>query len=656
MPDWSLKGDNMGIAGLSTYSSSSYYFAMSNKGKSEGTNTEAVFGLLSGKNDNKDTAELTANSTDVAMPSVPYTRCIMANIKTEEVYVAKSEDGEMIYSYKASEQSFKIWINSDGENKTYSVEGIDSNGEPFTKEFNPYEIDPEDADFPEFAALCMYIRNTDETADMLANDYFNTDDILEKCNYLDKLQGFAENPLFEKAQAMLDNANRLLASLNQIVSMRNDIDSFFNPFFTQYLVDDIDIENYPDVAGKISEELSSGEIKEDTKVEETVTPLGIGFALAGNMGYGMSASLIEKPGCDDTIIRVKIATGGEDEFVDVNLSNFDPKNATPVEMFAYCEYMDSIGEGVNSKWGSWSALKMVMSPLDGSNFGSLENIMNKKMNWTDALSKAETSLMDSHTLEIKLTPADLIKMLEESHRITAQELKEDDDWRKMSDEEWDKLIEDVDKYIDAFKERVKQMKEAQEESAKKAAMEADADMKTVAASQAATEAASGFGGSDSSEDSGVDHENNWTKKLNTDDQTILMTAKEAQKMEKNAMSKFEEIQETDNTSTGVSSVNGVTECASASEDENKDKIWTITAYSSDGITSKRFKNGVELDGWELKYKNPSDGRKVLDFISSFEKDADLKFAGSKEFWEEFLAGKVSKSELINADNVWDWNN
>ena len=42
MPDWSLKGDNMGIAGLSTYSSSSYYFAMSNKGKSEGTNTEII--------------------------------------------------------------------------------------------------------------------------------------------------------------------------------------------------------------------------------------------------------------------------------------------------------------------------------------------------------------------------------------------------------------------------------------------------------------------------------------------------------------------------------------------------------------------------------------------------------------------------------------
>ncbi len=39
------------------------------------------------------------------------------------------------------------------------------------------------------------------------------------------------------------------------------------------------------------------------------TPLGIGFAKAGEMGYGMSAFLVTKPGNDDTIIRVKVATG-----------------------------------------------------------------------------------------------------------------------------------------------------------------------------------------------------------------------------------------------------------------------------------------------------------------------------------------------------------
>ena len=43
---------------------------------------------------------------------------------------------------------------------------------------------------------------------------------------------------------------------------------------------------------------------------------------------------------------------------------------------------------------------------------------------------------------------------------------------------------------------------------------------------------------------------------------------------------------------------------------------------------------------------------MLDFISSFDQDSDLKFAGSKEFWEEFLASKVSKKDLTNVDNVW----
>lgn len=75
-----------------------------------------------------------------------------------------------------------------------------------------------------------------------------------------------------------------------------------------------------------------------------------------------------------------------------------------------------------------------------------------------------------------------IEMFEDAHKISAQELKEEKDWRDMSAEEWDKMLE------------------------------------------------------------GVDHEKNWTKKLKTDDQTVLMTAKEAQKMESHALSKYQEVQ------------------------------------------------------------------------------------------------------------------
>ncbi len=50
---------------------------------------------------------------------------------------------------------------------------------------------------------------------------------------------------------------------------------------------------------------------------------------------------------------------------------------------------------------------------------------------------------------------------------------------------------------------------------------------------------------------GVKHEKNWTKNLKTDDQTVLRTAKEAQKMEKKALSRFEGVQLTGTTTVGV---------------------------------------------------------------------------------------------------------
>lgn len=464
----------MGITGLGTYSTS-FYYKMTSQGNNTNVNDKFDLGLVPGQNNNQDETADTVGKPARTSVTVPYTRCITTTIQTEEMYASQSENGEMVYSYKASEQSFNIYINSDGQNKMYSIEGIDKYGQPFIKEFDPYDVDPEYADFPEFAALCLYIQNTDDTADMLANDYFATDDILEKCNYLEKLQGFGTDTIFEKAQSMLDLANKLVNTLQQITDMRSELDSFFAPFFTKYLVEDVDLDDYPDIAGKISEELSSEKVSETTEPEERVTPLGFGFANAGMMGYGMSAALVEKPGCDDTIIRVKLATGSGDEVIDVNLSNFDPRNATPVEMFAYCQYKDAIGEGVNNKWGSWNALKGIALTENGADFGSLDNIMNKKMNWNHALAKSQTSYMDPKTNEIILSPSDLLKLLEDANTLTTQEPTEEKDWREMSDEEWDKLLEGIDKYIDAFKERLRQMKEMQEDATQKTALEADSE-------------------------------------------------------------------------------------------------------------------------------------------------------------------------------------
>lgn len=150
--------------------------------------------------------------------------------------------------------------------------------------------------------------------------------------------------------------------------------------------------------------------------------------------------------------------------------------------------------------------------------------------------------------------SDIIKQYQEEKKLTSKQLKEETDWRDMSDEEWDKLIDDYDKYIEEFRENLEELKEKQDEAAQKAALLVDPQMRTIAASEAALAVASGFDGgvTTTSEDESLvedeevrlsegDHEKNWTKKLDTDDQIILRTAKAAQEMEKMAVKKMNAI-------------------------------------------------------------------------------------------------------------------
>lgn len=165
----------------------------------------------------------------------------------------------------------------------------------------------------------------------------------------------------------------------------------------------------------------------------------------------------------------------------------------------------------------------------------------------------------------------------EEHQLTAKELKEGIDWRHMTAEEWDEMLEGVDNNINAFKERLRRMKELQEEAAQKAVLRADSNMRAAAASSAALNAAaSGFMGeadgqaeAEMTAEGDEKHEKNWTKNLKTEDQTVLRTAREAQNMEKRALSKLEEIQLTETAAVGRSETDTVTECVSEEEEERK---------------------------------------------------------------------------------------
>ena len=110
----------------------------------------------------------------------------------------------------------------------------------------------------------------------------------------------------------------------------------------------------------------------------------------------------------------------------------------------------------------------------------------------DMFTKSKKDSSDAETEKPDIS--EVMKKYQEAHEITAQKLREDTDWRDMTDEEWDKILEGMDQYIDAFKERLKLQEELQEEAAKKAAAEADSAMKTTAASAAALNVAAGGSG------------------------------------------------------------------------------------------------------------------------------------------------------------------
>lgn len=365
--------------------------------------------------------------------------------------------------------------------------------------------------------------------------------------------------------------------------------------------------------------------------------LGIGFLMAGDMGYGMRATQIVNPDSDDTIVRVSIALGGNEfKTYDVNLSKLDTTKATAVEMFAYCQYMDSASES-SYKWGSWNALKHLTASDDGRPaYNSLDEALTEKKNWNMALAGSAIVLEKMSTGE-KYSAEDLIEMLRTQYELTADDL-EDKDWREMSDKEWEKLLGSFDKNIEAVKEKMRKLKEIQDEAASKAAANAPAGKKANAASSAAqSAAANGFASDVKTEDEEWIEENSWTYDMKTENQTILHKAAIANEKAQDSFSKSQELMLTGDTTEGVSKTEGATESASC-DDESGEKVWTVTAYTEQGITCKEFKDGVGTLLWQIDFKNPTDYNKVMDYLDNEKEEDILKYARDKEFWEKLIWG------------------
>ncbi|SEK79773.1 hypothetical protein SAMN02910377_01843 [Pseudobutyrivibrio ruminis] len=379
-----------------------------------------------------------------------YTRIVSATVMNSELRTTTGEGGITAFSYQGVMQQFEIRIDVNGDDRKYTAIGTDKDGKPFEKEIDPYNVDPTDADFTGFAALCSYICETENLADetMKFVGDFEVNDIFESMDYLTVFS--SEMGKYEKA------------------GMGN-----------------LSLENFMPHINKLMETLMGVTMEQfnvslDTVVEEPAElqtkDLGFGFVLSPGSAFGMTATQIINPDSDDVIVRVKMSEASGGETFDVNISEVDPRSATAIEMFAYCQYADSIGKGIaKSNFPSWNTVNRYMDPSGVFEFDSVEQAATKKFNWVEAISESDIYYKRESTGEI-LGSKDILEMLMESYKKIHEKDDEDGDWRKMTDEEWEKLLARVDADIDDMVERVKEETEAAKEERAKAELEKEAEL------------------------------------------------------------------------------------------------------------------------------------------------------------------------------------
>ena len=417
-----------------------------------------------------------------------YTRVITANVWNSGYTATQLADGKTAYSYQGVMQKFEIRIDVNGDSRKYTATGTDENGNEFSKEIDPYNVDPTDSDFTEFAALCSYIRETEDLADeaMQAVDGVAPYDIFEKKNYLSELNGSINN--FQMMGLSTLGAEQLLSHINRLMEVMmtsgvgtgissepagnattfagakiwGDTGSFGT--FSGIHFQAISYYGTREIGGAEAatpeKPVEISDKADDQK--EIVSPIiGMSSIPVGNMSYVMTASEVFKPGSDEAIVRVHV--GGKD--IDVNINDVDPKNASAVEMFAYCQYADAHDTGTGYTFGSYIVLKGVTDPLGKSEYTSLDEAISKKSNWSNAISGSKASFTKVKTDET-YDASVLLKMLEDTANLFVPQ-GGDKNLGDLTDEEWEKLLGDTDRAVEEAKEAVEEREQQEETGAER---------------------------------------------------------------------------------------------------------------------------------------------------------------------------------------------
>ncbi len=95
-----------------------------------------------------------------------------------------------------------------------------------------------------------------------------------------------------------------------------------------------------------------------------------------------------------------------------------------------------------------------------------------------------------------------------------------------------------------------------------------------------------------------------------------------------------------------------TSCSYPSADPKKDDVQYITWYTKEGIYCRRAGSTEEYE-WSISFADEDQYDKVMDFISQFPSDWNMRFAAHENFWTDFLENDIDIESFMEFMNRTD---
>lgn len=392
-----------------------------------------------------------------------------------------------------------------------------------------------------------------------------------------------------------------------------------------------------------------------------VLNIGTIYDPATHINYGIRAEYAPNSTPDDPVINVTVQKGGgQTETHAVRIHDINTMNATDLEMFALCAYADDMGFGTGGTFGSWQTLKTYSENAALNGYGSAagastQDFATQKKNWNETVARMTNDYANAGMYEQVLNGKALLNMFDAASKENSAGVM---DWRTMSCASWDKLLKNVDDFIDAYRERLKAMQAAQLKAAQKAARLAPASHQAAAAQAAWSMAAVMSAVAPQSTDTDIPavaaaaaYAQSQPQAEPSADSSSEANATAAAGIGGTAapdpLTKYQEYLLTGNITPGITGTDSTTEVADTGGSEGK-KTWYITVFTPDGITCQACTpgEGNELL-WQINYKNAGEYEKVRNFLKRFDQDEDLTFASNEKFWKDFLDDKINANTFYN---------